>query len=211
MPFVGSDRLNQLNIGWIFGLSGDDDFADPSGGFSAAIDALPVGAVPGSDTGQRSLFGAVPADPDGVGELVVDGPRGPGRPPGAKNKSTDEWSRYILSRYRSPLIALAEIASATPAKLADELSRTLTKDKRVSELQALEMIVKAAEKLAPYLHQKQPIALDGGGAGLLQIVIGDVGGGQLGEARILPMEEYDENQGVSGTLPDLSESDGRKQ
>lgn len=192
-------------------MAGDDDFADPASGFSAAVDGLPVGAVPGSDTDQPSLFGAPPADPDGVGELVDAGPRGPGRPPGAKNKSTDEWSRYILSRYRSPLIALAEIASATPHRLADELSRHLTGDKRVTELQALELIVKAAEKLAPYLHQKQPLALDGGGAGLLQIVIGDVGGGQLGEARLLPIEEHDENQGLSVELSDLSESDGRKE
>lgn len=49
---------------------------------------------------------------------------GPGRPPGAKNRSTIEWQRYLLAKYRSPLEVMAEIMSRPVHDLADEVGCT---------------------------------------------------------------------------------------
>lgn len=50
----------------------------------------------------------------------VSGPKG-GRPKGARNRTTEEWRAFILSRYRSPAVFLAELYSRTPAELSAEL------------------------------------------------------------------------------------------
>lgn len=183
-------------------------------GLAAAVRDLAF-ADDAGEIGQGSLFGAMPPDPDGVGELAEAGPgerRGRGRPVGSRNRSTQDWSRFILSRYRSPLIGLAEIASATPAELQAALGgppRPPVAEGAGAEgdggggisLQAcLSLIMQAQASLAPYLHQKQPLAIDAGGVGMMTIII------QKGEAaisegvRIVPIddaEEVEENQGLA--------------
>lgn len=89
--------------------------------------------------------------------------RGPGRPPGATNKRTQAWADYLLSRYRSPLEALAEAYSLPVHELAAYL--------RCKPEDAFKLQLAAAEKLAPYVHQKQPVAIDAGEGGLVQLVI----------------------------------------
>jgi hypothetical protein len=73
----------------------------------------------------------------------------PGRPVGAINRSTDEWRRYLLSRYASPLQVLCETFSRPVADLMLELGCT--------RLEAFRIQMMAAAEAAPYLHGKMPI------------------------------------------------------
>lgn len=171
---------------------------------SATAQALEAWRDPEADRrAQPSLFGSEPPEADSAGALDLDAAperRGPGRPPGARNRSTEQWTRYLLSRYRSPLLALAEIAQAHPHRLAAELSEGLPSTEAVTPAEALRIIMQAAQALAPYLHQRQPQALDTGGAGLLVVQIGDIGGAEVGGGvSIQPIEEIEENQQVNGT------------
>ena len=49
---------------------------------------------------------------------------GKGRPKGAINRATAEWRDFILSRYRSPLVVLAETYSRPAHDLAAEIGCT---------------------------------------------------------------------------------------
>lgn len=79
-----------------------------------------------------------------------------GRPPGSVNKRTAAMAEYLLARYRSPLIGLAEIFSRRVQDLAAELD--------CSKLDAFKLQVQAMGELAPYLHGKMPVQVDLGGA-----------------------------------------------
>jgi len=162
-------------------------------GLATAIDSMPVDKLDDEPAGQDDLFGGLgPAlvpthqnDPD-----VVRTGR-PGRPKGAKNKSTKEWSAFVLSRYQSPLIFLAETYSRPVVQLAGELA--------CDPLEAFKVQCAAAGKLAEYVHQKQPVAVqvDQKSAGTLIIQTGLPGderpaAGVLGDPE--PPEKTVENQ-----------------
>jgi hypothetical protein len=122
-------------------------------GLGAALDALDVagavraGAEPEPGAEQLGLLPLSPAK-DTAGAAIQNRP---GRPPGSRSKRTEQWVDFLLSRYRSPLIGLAEIYSRPLVELAAELKCT--------PLEAMQMQLAAMDKLAPYLHQKLPQAL----------------------------------------------------
>lgn len=136
--------------------------------------------------------------------------RGRGRPPGSKNKSTQEWTDFLLKRYPSPLIFLAEVANRPVGVLAAELLELAggvagsSKPTYAQLVELLKLQLGAAKELAPYLHQKQPMAIQGGDNGLVNLFIGDVKAGAVAadEATDLTIDiidvESEENQGVSG-------------
>ena len=121
--------------------------------------------------------------------------RGPGRPAGSKNKSTDDWVRFISHNYRSPLLFLADSYTRPLAVLAAELGCDL--------LDAFKIQVAAAKELAPYLHQKQPVAVQIDASGVISLIIEtgapaladpQLGGGALViDAEILGPSEDQEN------------------
>lgn len=122
-------------------------------GLAAAVALAGVGDEPASPAIQLPLL---PAErlgqlPDGAGDRLAfyRDRRGPGRPPGAKNRSTEEWRRYLLARYTSPLVVLAEIMSRPTHLLAEEIGCT--------KAEALAIQKSAAVELAPYLHGKMPV------------------------------------------------------
>lgn len=88
--------------------------------------------------------------------------RGRGRPAGSVNKSTQEWSRYIQTNYRSPLEFFAETCNRPALQLAKELD--------CEPLEAFKAQMICAKELAPYLHSKMPAAA-GGDREPVQIVI----------------------------------------
>lgn len=89
--------------------------------------------------------------------------RGPGRPQGARNKRTADFADFILCQYRSPLVVMAETYSRSVGELSAELGCT--------KQEAFSMQLQAARELAPYLHQKQPVAVNVDSSGVIQLVI----------------------------------------
>lgn len=94
-----------------------------------------------------------------------EGGKRPGRPPGSVNKRTAEWVEYIEARYRSPLVFLAEAFNRPVGVLAAELG--------CEPLEAFKLQVDAAKNLAPYLHQKQPLAVQVDGKGVVYLQLED--------------------------------------
>lgn len=112
-------------------------------------------------------------------EIAADNgenPRGVGRPKGAKNRSTKEWTEYVLGQYRSPLIVLAETYSRSIADLAVDLGYDLKTITPAQRKELLQLQLQCARELAPYVHQKQPMAIEAGESGLVTLVIGGMPG-----------------------------------
>ncbi|MDH3740543.1 MAG: hypothetical protein OER56_03000 [Hyphomicrobiales bacterium] len=105
---------------------------------------------PGTEEIDVDMFAGAPV----LGELMKDGRRraGPGRPKGSMNKNTKAWATWIIGRYGSPLIGLAEIV-ATPVA---DLSYLLKCDR----LDAAEFQRKCRKDLSEYVHQKAPTQIE---------------------------------------------------
>jgi len=140
---------------------------------------------------------------------VAEG-RGPGRPPGSKNKSTAAWRDFLLSRYPSPLVGLAEVAFRPMDQLAKDLGASMEGLAYKDRKELLQMQLQCMKELAPYLHQKQPLAVENTGGGLMTLVINsgtasadDVAGAGIMDAEFIDPESQ-ENQGFTGgNLPEL--------
>lgn len=135
-------------------------------GLAAAVELTRAESVVERAAEQLSLLPSpvaveMAADQDGEGEIAQR--RGPGRPPGSRNKRTEEWCDFILSRYRSPLLFLAEAYSRPVEVLAAELG--------CSNLDAFKAQKSAAEALAPFMHQKQPVAVEISETGVVQLIL----------------------------------------
>lgn len=78
--------------------------------------------------------------------------RSAGRPKGAKNKSTKEWVEYFLNRCKSPLMFLGQVIT--------EDTETLARKMCANRIEVLKVQVGAANALLPYIHQKQPLAIE---------------------------------------------------
>jgi hypothetical protein len=78
-----------------------------------------------------------------------------GRPRGSISKATAEFRRYFLERYPSPVIALAEMYARPVEELAQALG--------CSKLEAFREQRAAAAEVAPFIHSKMPIAVQGEG------------------------------------------------
>lgn len=189
------------------------DTSGMAAAFEMAMAEHEADAAQGAD--QPSLFGRDVIDPDGVGDApdVPAGPRGVGRPAGSRNKSTDQWRRFFLTRYGSPMQVLAELWSVSPSELQKELGGAITAENKdgCTKLDALRVIIHAASIGLPYMHQKQATAIDTGGQAMMMINIntGDGMGGQTFD--IQPIEEIEENQALSAEGHGLSEPQDRNE
>lgn len=94
----------------------------------------------------ESIGAEIEAEPDGAIR------RGPGRPPGARNRSTEELLEAFGRQYRHPLFVLGAIWSRT----VDVLSRELG----CSKLEAFTLQQRAAEAALPYTTKRMPQALE---------------------------------------------------
>lgn len=121
-------------------------------GIEAELDGIDAGARPEADAAaQMELL------PSPLGRAVEaqrpEAERGRGRPKGARNRRTTDLVRFLAARgYRSPAEVLAETCSMPVEMLAKELD--------CGKADAFKLQLDAAKALAPYLHQRQPIAVD---------------------------------------------------
>lgn len=120
------------------------------------------------DDGQVELFDPAEFGDDLPGPVTPVGKSGPqgGRPRGARNKSTEQMRRYILSRYKHPLIVAAEMWSRTPEDLAREMGLYVREyyegveiAKHLDTKFAAQLIENARISSMPYFSQKLPIEI----------------------------------------------------
>lgn len=132
-------------------------------GISAVLDAIDVTAdLPIGEVEQLDLLG-LPVGRSKTGEAVVS--RGPGRPPGARNRRTEQMAGYLLARYTHPLETLAQIQAASVAELAATLG--------CSALEALQEKRLAAIAVLPYVAQRMPQAIDLTNRNVVHLTIND--------------------------------------
>jgi hypothetical protein len=128
----------------------------------------PTAEAPRAVAEQMALLPLADASEGKKARELQAGYCGRGRPAGAKNKSSKEWADFLLAQYRSPLVVLAETYSRPKEDLAEELG--------ISKAEAFKLQLHAARELAPYVHQKQPTAIDAGENGLIHLTINTGGG-----------------------------------
>lgn len=211
--------------------------AGMTGGLGTAVELLGGAGDLGQagDAAQPELF--ADAD-DAPGPLPAPAPaaspRG-GRPAGARNRSTEEWRRFILSQRRSPLLACADTWSRSPEDLARALHLTRTVAALAPGQQAIGRLYGTGERAdvvvgylvwdleraftmqqsaivaaLPYLHQKQPLAIEAKTETRGLVILGslDVAGAEGGDDLALPLaidaQQIEQNQAVTETQPEKS-------
>jgi len=111
----------------------------------------------------------------GVVEPMVTARRGPGRPKGSRNASTEQVLKFVQARYRHPLLGLADIASTSPEQLALLLAggRKHMIDEE-TRWRAWQLALTATKELAEYMLPKQPraITFTADSAPLIQMFMG---------------------------------------
>ena len=95
---------------------------------------------PGRQPEQLDLLGLPPIN-NGQDLVVPRGSRA-----GIRNRRTQEWGDYLLSRYESPLEIMVAMSNLPVAELARSAHCTLER--------ALAIKLKAAELATPYLHPR---------------------------------------------------------
>lgn len=182
---------------------------DRRSGPQAALDALAEGhelpEAGGDDGEQVDMFGdsaLLPTlrVPTGPGQHREVRRAGPGRPPGSKNRATQQLIDMVTKRYGHPVLRLAELA-ATPI---DVLAKTLG----CSMLEAAEFSRKCQNDLAPYIAQKLPQMhqIESKSAGLLVV---DLGGMRGGEGAFGLDMKLVQNQGLGDGDDEKSETESR--
>lgn len=119
-------------------------------GVIAALDSL-SGAAAGAPTAevqQEFLDLDGPEGSEGPVTARHVERRGPGRPPGSPNKRTEDLRRFVLSRFKHPVVALMEIGAMPAHELAEYLA--------CKPLDALTLQIRALAEAAPYVDSKMP-------------------------------------------------------
>lgn len=135
----------------------------------AVAETVEPGETPGAEAVQLELLGSLLGLPaaKASGPMADTAGRGPGRPPGARNKRTVAWTEYLTKRYRHPLETLAIIQGMDTADLANRLG--------VKPAEALDMQTRAAVGMLPYVAQRQALAVDVTNRKLFYLNIGGAG------------------------------------
>ncbi|HSV29696.1 MAG TPA: hypothetical protein VLL76_09050 [Candidatus Omnitrophota bacterium] len=94
--------------------------------------------------------------PDAVDVAEAGERRRRGRTPGAQNVATREMRELVLATNRSPFLTLARTQAQDPVELARYLG--------CKPIEAMGVILRAADMLMPYLYSKMPTEVDFRGA-----------------------------------------------
>lgn len=157
-------------------------------GLKTAVDLAITETRQNEEQEQVDLFGVLPMQ-----SFDEERGRRPGRPVGARNKRTQEFVEVLLKKYPSPLEGLLSIASRDLVTFAADLK---TKD----YLELLRLQVRCMEAAAPYIHQKQPQAIEATGENMMTLVIQNIqnnintasGGFGVDDSNVLEMAEFSE-------------------
>ncbi|KPH59176.1 hypothetical protein ADT71_23835 [Novosphingobium sp. ST904] len=89
--------------------------------------------------------------------------QGRGRPRGARNKRSEKIAKWFIAQYGDPLVALGEIMNTPIDVIYEQMILAQggeAKGKRVTGRDAMEFRKSAILDVLPYIHGKQPIAVD---------------------------------------------------
>ena len=124
--------------------------AGPDGMQKALGDAV---AERGDVQLQPSLFGAAEAPTT----ETLPAERKAGRPPGARNRRTEEYANFLIAKHGDPLDVATAIAArniVAPGELA-----ALAKELGMERGDAAEFWLRTLNAVLPFLHQKMPQAV----------------------------------------------------
>lgn len=142
--------------------------SEPKHGVAAVVSGVlrdaPTAEISGAGGDQLDLLGNEVAETP-LGNMTRKR-SGPGRPVGAVNRVTKDIRRLLLSQFKHPLVALAEIYSTDTLALASHLG--------CKPEAALGVQVRAAAEVAPYLTAKQA-AVDDKGAAVMPTLVMNFG------------------------------------
>lgn len=157
-----------------------------TGGVGAALDEAVAGLPDANQVVEQLLFepeeiGAMDA-PSPLSAAIAPRKRGPGRPPGSRNRRTEAVREYLLSQHRHPVAVMMELYSMTPAQLAERigLRQVLLNAKDEPEewgfdpavlIELLKLQMRMAEAAAPYVAQKMAIAHEVTADGAVQVTL----------------------------------------
>lgn len=196
-------------------------------GLATAVElAGGFGALGLDGASQDDMFADADDAPGSLSPAHLPARRGAGRPSGARNRSTEEHRQFFLRRYQSPVIGLGETYSRSAEALARELFLTREVAHLAPGQQAIERIERrnaegvftgmvylvwdlekafrlqqdARIAAAPYVVQKQPMALTVQGTERGLLVMGDLNvtaGNGPSDALTIPFAPTEQNQQVS--------------
>lgn len=178
-----------------------DDVNGEKTGVAAAISQIDprVVRVPGSEAPEQlALLPLCPVGEDQRARTGISPAGGRGRPPGATNRSTEEFKKFILSQYSHPLQGLAEMYSRPVAQLAKEMGLSYPTFDQLYRL--LQLQKDCMKELAPYVASKMPQAvnIDGPGLMTLQIFGSENNGAKTSDQPVTMLNsESEQNQGLS--------------
>ncbi len=189
----------------------------------------------GGEGDQPELFADADDAPGPLDPPAPPAKRPAHRPKNSRNRSTEEWKSFILSQRRSPLLVCADTWSRSPEDLARALFLTRVVDElapgqvaikklyyagdRANEVKgflvwdldrAFQMQQAAVSTALPYLHQKQPLAIETKSETRGLVILGslDVAGPEGGDDLALPLaqvpERIEQNQQVTDIEPEKS-------
>lgn len=176
-----------------------------------------AGAMP-ADGEQDEMFGEDHDAPMPLAPAVRPSTGKVGRPAGSRNRTTKQAVALFLSRYQSPLMVCGEIYTRSPEELARELGmvrevdyvppgfeilktiparigaeeQTIAPERYVvwDVERAFRLQCEARDAALPYIHQRQPLAIEAKGNARGLLIMGDLtvhNHGSGGEAAALPV------------------------
>lgn len=111
------------------------------------------------ENSERDLFLTIDDEvADFAGHAIAPPKRGPGRPAGSPNRTTQQLQAWLRGRgYRDPAEFLAAIVTTDARQLAAELAGKAASLVTFDEAEAVLKLQKgAAAELMPYFHQRMP-------------------------------------------------------
>lgn len=105
-----------------------------------------------------------------------------GRPPGARNKRTDDYAKYLLLFGEDPIVASIKLASMQPEMLIEaskqekvhsfsKLGEPRIVIERMTYAEAMALIMRARELVSPYIAGKKPVAIVHDFSGIKDLMI----------------------------------------
>ena len=89
----------------------------------------------------------------------VDARRGPGRPSGSVNRATRQMRDFILKNYTDPAVGLALTGLRSNLQATIAAALAIGQHLGCKPIEALEVMRKCSAELMPYVHSKQPLAV----------------------------------------------------